>query len=155
MAPGLRVLNRHRDLLGVKFRLDTVESKTQAFRDIVYVSVELKILRGIFLLLDELEKQDYSLSPTPVLRYLSAIRALIDALPTNLFLMMALTPEARRRYFTMLQQLQVGFRIYMPLLRWKRRASFLPIPKISTGSAEKSGDRTKWRTTEGQTFRYL
>jgi hypothetical protein len=99
---GLRVLNKHRDLLGVRFRLDTVESKTQALRDIVYISVELQILGGIFLLLDELEKQDYSLSTTPVLRYLSAIRALIDALPTHLFLMMALTPDARRRYFTML-----------------------------------------------------
>ena len=99
---GLRLLNKHRYLLGVRFRLDTVESKTQVLRDIIYVSVELKSLGGIFLLLDELEKQDYSLSKTPVLRYLLAIRALIDALPTHLFLMMALTPDARLRYFSML-----------------------------------------------------
>jgi len=99
---GLRLLNKHRFFLGVRFRLDTVESKTQVLRDIIYVSVELKILGGIFLLLDELEKQDYSLSTTPVLRYLLAIRALIDALPTHLFLMMALTPDARLRYFRML-----------------------------------------------------
>lgn len=98
---GLRVLNKHKEL-GIRFRLDTVESKNQVLRDIVYVSVQLQILRGIFLLLDELEKQDYSLSTTPVIRYLSAIRALIDALPTYLFLAMAITPEARRRYFTML-----------------------------------------------------
>jgi len=99
---GLRLLNKHRDTLGVQFRLDTVESKTQALRDIVFVSERLELLKGIFLLLDELEKQDYSLSKTPVLRYLSAIRALIDALPKRLFLMLALTSEARRRYFAML-----------------------------------------------------
>jgi hypothetical protein len=99
---GLRLLNKHRDTLGVQFRLDTVESKTQALRDIVFVSERLELLKGIFLLLDELEKQDYSLSKTPVLRYLSAIRALIDALPRRLFLMLALTSEARRRYFAML-----------------------------------------------------
>lgn len=98
---GLRVLNKHKEL-GVRFRLDTVESKTQVLRDVVYVSVQLETLRGVFLLLDELEKQDYSLSTTPVVRYLSAIRALIDALPTHLFLMMALTPDARLRYFKML-----------------------------------------------------
>ncbi|MEN8214983.1 MAG: hypothetical protein ABFS56_01105 [Pseudomonadota bacterium] len=99
---GLRLLKQHKETLGVRFRLDTIESKTQALRDIIYVSVELGILRGIFLLLDELEKQHDSLSKTPAIRYLSAIRALIDALPTHLFLMLALTLEARRRYFTML-----------------------------------------------------
>ena len=99
---GLRLLNKHRDALGVQFRLDTVESKTQALRDIVIVSDELELLRGIFLLLDELEKQDYSLTKTPVLRYLSAIGDLIDALPTRLFLMLAITSEAKRRYFGML-----------------------------------------------------
>ncbi len=99
---GLRIFKRHKEELGIYFRLDTIESKTQALRDLIYISVNLNTLKGIFLLLDELEKQDYSLSKTSVIRYLSAIRALIDALPTNLFLMMALTPEARRRYFLML-----------------------------------------------------
>ena len=102
---GLRVLKRHREVLGVSFRLDTVESRTQALRDIVYVSEKLGLLKGILLLLDELEKQDYSLSKTPVLRFLSAIRALIDALPTCLFLMLAMTPQARIRYFAMLPAL--------------------------------------------------
>lgn len=99
---GLRLLNRHRETLGVMFRLDTVESKTQALRDVVFVSEKLDLLKGIFLLLDELEKQDYSLSKTPVLRYLLAIRALIDALPKRLFLVIALTTDARRRYYAML-----------------------------------------------------
>lgn len=99
---GLRLLKKHRETLGVQFRLDTVESKTQALRDVVFVSERLELLQGLFLLLDELEKQDYSLSKTPVLRYLSAIRALIDSLPRRLFLMLALTSEARRRYFAML-----------------------------------------------------
>ena len=39
------------------YRLDTVESRTQALRDIVYVSERLGLLKGILLLLDELEKQ--------------------------------------------------------------------------------------------------
>ena len=99
---GLRLLKRHREVLGVSFRLDTVESRTQALRDIVYVSEDLGLLKGILLLLDELEKQDYSLSKTPALRFLSAIRALIDALPRCLFLMLAMTPQARLRYFAML-----------------------------------------------------
>lgn len=103
---GLRILKRHREVLGVNFRLDTVESRTQALRDVVYVSEKLNLLKGILLLLDELEKQDYSLSKTPVLRFLSAIRALIDALPRCLFLMLAVTPRARRRYFSMLPALE-------------------------------------------------
>lgn len=121
---GLRVLNRHRDTLGVQFRLDTVESKTQALRDIVVVSEKLDLLKGIFLLLDELEKQDYSLSKTPVLRYLSAIRALIDALPRRLFLMLALTSEARRRYFEMLPAIasRLQNRIVLAPIRTKEEA---------------------------------
>ena len=102
---GLRILKRHREILGVDYRLDTVESRTQALRDVVYVSEKLGLLKGILLLLDELEKQDYSLSKTPVLRFLSAIRALIDALPRDLFLIMAVTPQARLRYFAMLPAL--------------------------------------------------
>lgn len=102
---GLRVLKRHREVLGVSFRLDTVEARTQALRDIIYVSERLEILQGVFLLLDELEKQDYSLSKTPVLRFLLSIRALIDALPERLFLMLAMTPQARTRYFAMLPAL--------------------------------------------------
>lgn len=102
---GLRLLKRHRESLGVDYRLDTVESRTQALRDIVYVSERLGLLKGILLLLDELEKQDYSLSKTPVLRFLSSIRALIDALPNNLFLVLAMTPQARLRYFAMMPAL--------------------------------------------------
>lgn len=95
---GLRVLNRHKHLLGVQFRLDTVESKTVALRDLILVSSQIDILNGIFLLLDELEKQDGVLSATLVVRYLSAMRAIIDALPNHLFMMIAVTPDALRRY---------------------------------------------------------
>jgi hypothetical protein len=72
----------------------------------VFFSAELGELRGIFLLLDELEKQDFSLSKTVVLRYLSALRALIDALPKYLFLMVALTTDALQRYREMLPALK-------------------------------------------------
>lgn len=103
---GARILKRHTESIRVKFRLDTVESKTQALRDVVDCSIELKQLKGIFLLLDELEKQDMTLSKSTVLRYLLAIRALIDALPRNFFLMIAITTEAKRRYFGMVPALQ-------------------------------------------------
>ena len=55
-------------------------------------------VNGIFLLLDELEKQAGVLGPTAVVRYLSAMRAIIDALPKYLFMVIAITPDAMRRY---------------------------------------------------------
>jgi hypothetical protein len=95
---GFRLLKAHREALGVQFRLDTVESKTAALRDLVLVSSEAGILKGIFLLLDELEKQEGVIGPTAITRYLSAMRAIIDALPRHLFMMIAITPDALRRY---------------------------------------------------------
>jgi len=95
---GIRLLKHHREVLGVNFRLDTVESKTAAFRDLVLVSSAAKLLNGIFLLLDEIEKQDGVLSATGVNRYLSSLRAIMDALPNHLFMMIAMTPDALRRY---------------------------------------------------------
>ena len=95
---GHRLLKAHRLSLGVQFRLDTVESKTAALRDLVQVSGEAGVLEGIFLLLDELEKQGGVLGPRAVIRYLSAVRAIVDALPKRLFLMLAVTPDALERY---------------------------------------------------------
>ena len=95
---GIRILKSHRDELDIQFRLDTVESKTGALRDVVVVSGRVRLLEGIFLLLDELEKQSGVLSATAVVRYLSALRAIIDALPQHLFMMLAVTPDAMIRY---------------------------------------------------------
>ena len=95
---GMRLLKSHRQLLGVNFRLDTVEAKTAALRDLIVVSSGVDELNGVFLLLDELEKQDGILSATAIVRYLSSLRALIDALPNHLFMMLAITPDALRRY---------------------------------------------------------
>ena len=95
---GLRILKGHREELDVQFRLDTVESKTVALRDVVIVSSKVGLLKGIFLLLDELEKQAGVLGATAVVRYLSALRAIIDALPQHLFMMLAVTPDAMIRY---------------------------------------------------------
>jgi hypothetical protein len=95
---GLRILKGHREELDVQFRLDTVESKTGALRDIVIVSSKVGLLEGIFLLLDELEKQNGVLGATAVVRYLSSLRAIIDALPQHLFMMLAVTPDAMIRY---------------------------------------------------------
>jgi len=106
---GLRLLKAHRQILGVQFRLDTVESKTAALRDIVQVSGSAGVLNGIFLLLDELEKQDGVLGPTAIVRYLSALRAIVDALPRRLFLMIAITPDALLRYSQALPALRSRF----------------------------------------------
>lgn len=117
---GFRLLKRHREVLGpIHFRLDTVESRTQALRDLVFCSAELGALNGVILLLDELEKQDDTKSKMTILRFLSAIRALIDALPRYLFLMAAMTPEARRRYFEMLPAFagRLQNRVELPYLK--------------------------------------
>lgn len=103
---GLRILKAHRLALGVQFRLDTVESKTSALRDMIQASVAAGVLKGIFLLLDELEKQDGVLGPVAVVRYLSAVRAIVDALPDRLFLMVGITPDALLRYSVALPALR-------------------------------------------------
>ena len=103
---GLRVLKAHRLALGIQFRLDTVESKTAALRDMIQVSTAAGVLSGVFLLLDELEKQDGVLGPTAVVRYLSALRSVVDALPSRLFLMLGITPDALRRYSAALPALR-------------------------------------------------
>ena len=103
---GLRVLKAHRLRLGIQFRLDTVESKTAALRDMIQVSAAAGVLNGVFLLLDELEKQDGVLGPTANMRYLSALRSIIDALPLRLFLMIGITPDALLRYSTALPALR-------------------------------------------------
>ena len=103
---GLRVLKAHRIGLGIQFRLDTVESKTAALRDMIQVSAAAAVLKGVFLLLDELEKQDGVLGPTAVVRYLSALRSVVDALPSRLFLMLGITPDALRRYSVALPALR-------------------------------------------------
>ena len=103
---GLRVLKIHRLALGIQFRLDTVESKTSALRDMIQVSAAAGALKGVFLLLDELEKQDGVLGPTAIVRYLSALRSVVDALPYRLFLMLGITPDALRRYSAALPALR-------------------------------------------------
>lgn len=103
---GLRVLKSHRLTLGIQFRLDTVESKTAALRDMIQVSAAAGVLNGVFLLLDELEKQDGVLGPTAVVRYLSALRSVVDALPYRLFLMLGISPDALRRYSAALPALR-------------------------------------------------
>ena len=103
---GLRVLKAHRLALGVQFRLDTVESRTAALRDMIQVSAAAGVLQGVFLLLDELEKQDGVLGPTAVVRYLSALRSVVDALPERLFLMIGITPDALLRYSAALPALR-------------------------------------------------
>ena len=123
---GFRLLKAHKETLGVQFRLDTVESKTAALRDIVEVSRNAGILSGIFLLLDELEKQDGVLGPRAVVRYLSAIRAIIDALPKGLFLMIAVTPDALRRYSLALPALRS---------RLQNRIELSPLKSVEDASA--------------------
>jgi len=103
---GLPVIKEYRENLKIRFRLDSVESKTQALRDLVIASSLSKTLQGIFLLLDEMEKWGSLISGAKLIRYLSALRALIDALPENLFLMIALAPDALERYKEILPALR-------------------------------------------------
>ncbi|HEY5315033.1 MAG TPA: hypothetical protein VIK18_21050 [Pirellulales bacterium] len=134
---GMRLLNKHREALGVQFRLDTVESKTQALRDLVHCSSEADVLKGVFLLLDELEKQDYSVSKMVLLRYLSAIRAIIDALPGYLFLMIALTPEARRRYYGMLPAFQGRLQTVVTLSPLTKTSEAIELSRFYLEAAKK------------------
>ncbi len=94
---GQRIYKRHTDELGVQYRLDSTEARTQALHDVVYFSHAVGCLSGVFLFLDELEKIG-GLPTQTTTKYLSAIRALIDALPEHLFLVLAMTPDAHRRY---------------------------------------------------------
>ena len=120
---GLRLLASHRKAIGVQFRLDTVESKLAALRDLIHVSGNAGILDGVFLLLDELEKQG-GLTPRPLVRYLSAIRSMIDALPTRLFLMMGVTPDALRR-----------FKVALPALRGRLQSQITLSPLVTEEEA--------------------
>ena len=149
---GQRLLKAHKEHLGVQFRLDTVESKTSALRDIVEVSRSVGILQGVFLLLDELEKQDGVLSARAVVRYLSSIRAIIDALPKGLFLMIAVTPDALRRYSAALPALRSRLQnsIELSPLTEVNRAVNLAKFYIDTarGNAEKHSQHDKGGSTE-------
>lgn len=135
---GLRILKQHREILGVSFRLDTVESRTQALHDVIYVSEKLQLLKGVLLLLDELEKQDYLLSKTPVLRFFLSIRALIDTLPRCLFLMLAMTPQARSRYFSMLPALGGRLQDVVTLLPMTQSTEAIPLVKFYSTNARRS-----------------
>lgn len=143
---GLRLLKVHREALGVNFRLDTVESKTAALRDLIQVSSQVGLLNGVFLLLDELEKQDGVLSATAVVRYLSAMRAIIDALPNHLFMMVAVTPDALRRYSVALP----AFRS-----RLENRVELAPLTELSqaVGLAEFYFDEARRRASHDEPSR--
>ena len=145
---GSRLLKRHREALGVQFRLDTVESKIGALRDLVQVSAAADALGGIFLLLDELEKQDGVLGPTAVVRYLSAVRAVVDALPERLFLMAAMTPDALIRYSAALPALsgRLQNRIELKALTsfedaWKLARFYMDTARAELAGRSSTADR--------------
>jgi Cdc6-like AAA superfamily ATPase len=119
---GFRLVNAHRSALGVNFRLDTVESRTSVLRDYVNASIAAGLVKGVVLLLDELEKQAGVMGPTAVVRYLSAMRAIIDALPRGLFMVIAITPDAMRRYSSALP----AFRS-----RLENRIELLPLSSLT------------------------
>ena len=122
---GFRLVNAQRSALGVSFRLDTVEARTTVLRDYINASIAAGLVKGIVLLLDELEKQAGVLGPTAVVRYLSAMRAIIDALPRGLFMIIAITPDAMRRYSSALP----AFRS-----RLENRIELLPLANLADAS---------------------
>lgn len=125
---GLRTFKRHTEALGVYQRLDTTESRIGALRDLLMVSEKIGTLRALFLMLDELEKQeDVSRSSIHVVRYLASLRALIDALPRRFFLVLAITPSARDTY-----------RRYYPALASRLDGSIIRLKDIDTLEAAKN-----------------
>lgn len=142
---GLRVLNKHRDL-GIQFRLDTLESRTLAFRDLVFLSSKVGMLSGFFLLIDELEKQDGILSPTQVVRYLSAMRAIIDALPKHLFMLIAVTPDALRRYSVALPALRSRLQDKVELYPLTDRQQAIDLAQFYIAEARKAAGTLKTDT---------
>ena len=110
---GAPVTERHRAVLGVRSRRYELDTRMRALRDAVYVSARLRLLDGIVLLIDELEKPGHSLAREPVLLSLVPMIALLEALPERLFLMVAMTPKARERNLMLLEDerhlLGVGF----------------------------------------------
>lgn len=146
---GFRILKIHRELLNVQFRLDTVESKTSALRDLVIISSEVHLLQGIFLLLDELEKQDGVLGPTAVVRYLSAMRAIIDALPHHLFMMLAVTPDAMRRYSSALPAFRSRLQNQVTLHPLADTEEALSLARFYVENARKAAGEMQLGTTTG------
>ncbi len=147
---GLRLLKAHRQALGVQFRLDTVESKTAALSDLVQVSGRAGVLDGIFLLLDELEKQDGVLGPTAVVRYLSAVRSVVDALPERLFLMIGITPDALRRYSVALPALRGRLQNRIELEPLQDADEAWELAKFYMESARRSAETEGRRAVDGQ-----
>ena len=143
---GMRLLKIHRQHLGVNFRLDTVEAKTAALRDLVIVSSAAGILQGIFLLLDELEKQDGVLSPSAVVRYLSALRAIIDALPNHLFMMIAVTPDALRRYSVALPAFRSRLQEKVELLPLQEANEAIALAEFYVAEARKAAAKVKGKS---------
>ena len=94
---GQRVGKAHYEGLGLRFSLTSLEQKTLALREIIKLAMALKLVKGIFLFMDELEKLG-SMTLKNTIGYLSAIRALIDALPGSLFLALAMTNAAGAQY---------------------------------------------------------
>ena len=152
---GLRLLKSHRQALGVQFRLDTVESKTAALRDLAQVSGEAGVLKGIFLLLDEIEKQDGILGTRAVMRYLSALRAMIDALPQRLFLMIAVSPDALRRYSAWYPALRSRLedRLEMKPLTSAKKAKDLA--KFYLGRAREAATREKGEAKKKENAKHI
>lgn len=139
---GLRLLNIHRTHLNVNFRLDTVESRTAVLRDYILVSAELGALRGVFLLLDELEKQAGVLGARAVVRYLSALRAIIDSLARHLFLVVAVTPDAMRRYSTALPALRSRLENQIVLSPLSTVHEAIALADFYMGKASKGGSHS-------------
>ena len=142
---GSRLLKRHQELLGVTFRLDTVEAKTGALRDLIAVSSEAGVLMGVFLLLDELEKQEGVLSPNAAVKYLSGLRAIIDAIPRHLFLMIAVTPDALRRFGVALPALRARLTNRIEITPLTERTEALSLARFYLDAAAQEAERSRGR----------
>lgn len=139
---GVRMLKSHTEALGVRFSLTTQEQKTTALRDVVAVGRELGLIKGILLFMDELEKiGDLTLRNT--LGYLSAIRALIDALPHALFLVLAMTDPARAQYQKLFPSLAGRFGTPIPLRPLDEQDEAISLGRFYLDNARKQAEAHK------------
>lgn len=112
---GGQVLGYHRSKLHINFRLDTIASRASILRDYVTISNNLGAIGGVFLLFDELEKHPKVLAPSAVVRYLSALRVIVDDFPDNLFTVIAVTHDAMLKYSSVLPALRSRFKDHIEL----------------------------------------
>ena len=86
-----------------------------------------------------------------VMRYLSALRAMIDALPRRLFLMIAVTPDALRRYSEHYPALRSRLQDRLELQSLSSAKAAKKLADFYLNEARKAASREEWRDRQRST----